>query len=156
MKLDTTDRLLRELQHDAARTHDALGAAVHLSPSSVRRRIAALQAGGVLRAQVALVDPALATPGVTVLTLVSFARESTRVYDDFQQRMRNDPQVSQCYSVAGEYDFVLLVHAADPAAYERWGQHTLLADGNIKRYDSFVVWSTVKHDPQPLVPLTDV
>ncbi len=155
MKLDMLDRkLLRALQRNAQQTHAALGRRVHLSASSVRRRLESLRRRGVIRAEVALLDASAFPKSVSVVVMVAFARESTRVYAEFKRRMRADPAVLQCFSIAGEYDFALLVQATDVAAFEQWGQAQLLADGNIARYSSFVVWSTVKHEMQPLVPLT--
>jgi Lrp/AsnC family transcriptional regulator, leucine-responsive regulatory protein len=154
MKLDARDRkLLRAMQRNARQTHAALGRKVHLSASSVRRRLEALRGQGAIRAEVALLDQAAFPPMVSILVLVAFARESTRVYAEFQRRMRADPSVLQCYSIAGEYDFALLAQAPDAAAFEKWSHKHLLADGNIKRYSSFVVWSTVKQELQPMLPL---
>ncbi len=154
MELDVTDRrLLRALQRDARQTHEQLGRAVHLSASSVRRRLTALRAAGVIRAEVALLGDQAFGKSITVIALVAFERESTRTYRDFRRRMLADAAVLQCHSISGEYDFVLTVAARDPAHYESWSQRVLLGDGNIARYDSFVVWSTVKNDPQPQVSL---
>lgn len=153
MKLDALDRkLLRALQRDARQTHAALGRRVHLSASSVRRRLESLRRRGVIRAEVALLDSAAFPRSVSVVVMLAFARESTRIYTEFQRRMRADPAVLQCFSIAGEYDFALLVQAADAAAFEQWGHKHLLSDSNIARYSSFVVWSTVKQDVQPLLP----
>ncbi|MFT5285692.1 MAG: DNA-binding Lrp family transcriptional regulator [Planctomycetota bacterium] len=54
------------------------------------------------------------------------------------------PEVSQCYSVAGTLDFILVVHAANHSAYEKWGEEKLMADARIRRYDSHIAWSRVK------------
>lgn len=142
--LDDYDRaLLALVQRDNQWTHARLGQAVHLSPSSVRRRLKALREAGVIRADVALVDTDRTT--VTVVVLVRFGQESTEGTARFEQRMRALPEVAQCYAVAGSVDYVLVVHAADLAGYEAWGKRVLMDDPDIKRYDSHVVWSQVKH-----------
>jgi Lrp/AsnC family leucine-responsive transcriptional regulator len=154
MKLDAQDRkLLRAMQRDARQTHAALGRKIHLSASSVRRRLEGLRRRGVIRAEVALLDPAAFPQSISIVVLVAFTRESARVYADFQRRMRADTSVMHCYSIAGEYDFALLVQAPNAAAFEQWGHKQLLADGNIARYSSFVVWSTVKQEMQPALPM---
>lgn len=158
MELDNYDlRLLRALQKNTRQTQQQLARVVHLSPSSVRRRLARLRRCGAIRAEMAIIDPAILGAKITVLALISFVRESQRIYREFRRRMLADNHVLQCYSIAGQYDFALIVAAENPSAYEDWSQQALLGDGNIKRFDSFVVWSTVKCDWQPAVtvPATD-
>lgn len=155
MPLDSHDRkLLRALQRNVRQTHAELGHKVHLSPSSVRRRLDALRRSGAIRAEVALLDPKLLGGGISVIVMIAFRKETPRVYDEFQRRMTADAAVMQCYSISGEYDFAMLVRAATPADYEDWARKTLLADKNLARYCSFVVWSTVKQETQSLLPLT--
>jgi Lrp/AsnC family transcriptional regulator, leucine-responsive regulatory protein len=142
--LDDFDRaLLDHLQSDATLTHAQLGERVHLSASSVRRRIDRLHEQGAIEKIVALLGPALQT-GVTVIVSVSFAHETPEIYRDFRAQMRADSCVLQCYSVAGSEDFVLIVSASSPADYEQWGERELMSNINIRRYSSQVVWSTVK------------
>jgi Lrp/AsnC family leucine-responsive transcriptional regulator len=141
--LDDYDRALLDLvQSDNQWTHARLGEAVHLSPSSVRRRLSALRERGVIRSDVSIVDADRTT--VTVIVQVTFQQESVEGTHDFEQRMIAAPEVSQCYAVAGEVDFVLVVHAPDLASYEAWGKRTLMADADIRRYDTHIVWSRVK------------
>jgi Lrp/AsnC family transcriptional regulator, leucine-responsive regulatory protein len=142
--LDDFDRALLDcLQTDATLTHAQLGERVHLSASSVKRRVDRLTETGAIEKIVALVGAPLHS-GVTVIVTVSFAHESPEIYGDFRQQMRTDAQVLQCYSVAGQEDFVLIVVAESPAAYEQWGERELMSNPSIRRYSSQVVWSTVK------------
>jgi Lrp/AsnC family transcriptional regulator, leucine-responsive regulatory protein len=144
LELDSFDHeLLALLQQDTRLTHRELGERVHLSASAVRRRIERLRNEGVIAREVALLNPALAQ-GITVIVMVSFAQESPEIYAEFRRRMCANDAVLQCYSVAGGVDFILVVAAQSPADYERWGEATLMADSNIRRYDSHVVWSEVK------------
>lgn len=141
--LDAFDRhILALVQQDSSRSHQSLADEVNLSPSSVRRRLQAMRKSGVILGEVALVDPAHL--GLSFLTLVSFEKESQRIYDDFRQQMIADDAVSQCYSVSGEFDFVLMVHAVSPAAYEQWGERVLMGNPALKRYSTSVVWSHTK------------
>ncbi|MEO1479890.1 MAG: Lrp/AsnC family transcriptional regulator [Bacteroidota bacterium] len=141
--LDPLDRaLLGEIQADNQQTHAQLGAKVGLSASSVRRRLTALRARGVIEAEVAILAPE--TVGVQAVVLVTFGEESVEGDDAFRERMRAAPEVQQCYSVAGDVDYVLVVHAPDLASYESWGKRVLMADPTIRRYDTHLVWSRVK------------
>ncbi|ESQ76116.1 Lrp/AsnC family transcriptional regulator [Asticcacaulis sp. AC402] len=142
--MDDFDRkLLGIMQSDCTLSHAEMGRQVSLSASAVRRRLAALRTSGVIAAEVAVLGSAAQT-GITVITSVAFERETPAVYDDFRARMRGDANVLQCYSVAGQADFILVVAAFSLEAYEAWGERVLLADPAIRRYDSYVAWSTTK------------
>ena len=143
MNLDSFDReILALVQRDNQLSHAAVGERVGLSPSSVRRRLARLRKTGVIEADVSIVNPD--TDRVTVIVTVVFQRESVDADRTFKQRMREAPEVSQCYSVAGGLDFVLVVHAASLSDYEAWGERMLMSDARIRRYDSHIAWSRVK------------
>jgi Lrp/AsnC family transcriptional regulator, leucine-responsive regulatory protein len=145
MNLDSLDRrILDFLQTDCTRSHAAIGDDVGLSGSAVRRRIDAMRKAGVIAREVAILGDAAVEGGITVIVTVSFERESRETYDAFRAAMRNEECVLQCYATAGQFDFVLVVVAKSPAEYEAWGERTLMSNPAVRRYDSFVVWSTVK------------
>lgn len=142
--LDDFDRaILRIVQRNNQHTHAQIGEAIGLSPSSVRRRLTRLRKEGVIRHDVALLAPEAV--GVSVIVMVTFQQESTESVQAFRQRMIDAPEVSQCYSVAGAVDYVLVVHAADLARYEAWSTEALMDDPAIRRYDTHIVWSRVKY-----------
>lgn len=143
--LDAFDlAILDVLQEASAQPHAAIGKMVNLSGSAVRRRIAAMKEAGVIAHERALVAFDALGPRVRLLVSVSFERESPAIYDAFRNAMRAEPWVTHCFSTAGAADFVLIVEAPDVTAYEAWGERILMRDANIKRYESTVVWSTVK------------
>lgn len=144
-QLDDFDRaILRVVQDNNLLTHGEIAERVNLSPSSVRRRLGELRERGVITADVAIVEPAVLGTAITVIVSVRFERESPEAYEAFRKRMIKASEVSQCYSVAGPVDFVLICHARDLAEHERWAERVLMADPAIKRYDSQVVWSRTK------------
>lgn len=143
--MDSFDRkILALVQHNNLQTHEAIGAAIGLSPSAVRRRLHRLRSDGVIIADVALVDPARL--GVTVIVSVRMEQESQDSYAGFKARMRADPQISQCYTVAGALDFVVIGHFPDLAAYERWIDANILAEPTIARSDTAIVYSRIKFE----------
>lgn len=145
LDLDSFDRrILDVLQEDASLTHVELGARIGLSPSSARRRVEALRASGVIRGIVALVDPAIAEAQVTVVVAITFEAETPGGYDQFKSSIAADPRVRQCFIVSGQFDIVLIVSAANTGDYWAWAEAALTANPAVRRFDSFVVWSTLK------------
>lgn len=141
--LDTFDHaILNIVQENNQLTHAEIGRQVNLSASSVRRRLTRLREDNIIQADVSIVAPSKAM--IQAIVMVSFKEESVEGYQSFKARMINDPQVSQCYAVSGEIDFVLIVQAESLEAYEAWGERILMTDRTIGRYTTHIVWSRVK------------
>ncbi|MEM1270650.1 MAG: Lrp/AsnC family transcriptional regulator [Bacteroidota bacterium] len=141
--IDDLDRaILRLVQRDNQRTHAEIGDQVGLSASSVRRRLSRLREVGLIEADVSIVSPEAA--GVEAVVLVTFGTESVEHDAAFRERMQAEPAVTQCYSVSGDVDYVLVVHAPDLPTYEAWGKRVLMSDATISRYSTHLVWKRVK------------
>ena len=142
--LDRFDHaLLALLQLDADRTLSALGDAVGLSASAVQRRIKRYRESGLLR-QVAVLDPE-ALPFTTLIAVwVSMERESMPELKAFYARMRQMPEVQQCYQLAGDWDYLLIVATPTLPEYRALIERLFRPEKNIKRYESRVVLDTVK------------
>ncbi|MFC6879439.1 MULTISPECIES: Lrp/AsnC family transcriptional regulator [Actinomadura] len=144
-RLDEIDvQLLDLLQHDAGRTLHDLGEQIGLSPSAVQRRIARYRKDGLITRQVAVLDPHRLGPTVLATVLVTFDQESFEHHRAFSERMRADPQVQQCYRVAGPWDYVVVLAARSMRDCGRLGDRLFKADDNIKRYETLVVFDTIK------------
>lgn len=142
--MDSFDRhLLKLLQSDNRQSYDALGDAVGLSPTAVRRRIKHLRESGVIRADVSLLDAGRL--GITVITSIRFEKESATTYAAFNQRMKASPLIVQCYTVTGEVDFILIGHFPDLITYEQWVADELLTDPAVARSTANVVYRTIKY-----------
>ena len=150
--LDAFDQAILDLvEEDASRSPSQIAEIVNLSASSVRRRLAALKKSRVILGQVALTDPT--RKGLAFWTMVTFGEESCEAYDAFRTQMRADPAVSQCYSVSGAFDFLVMVHASSPAAFEAWGERELMSNPAIQRYTTSIIWSQTKFSAR-VVPVT--
>jgi Lrp/AsnC family leucine-responsive transcriptional regulator len=150
--LDDIDRrLLALLQQDAGQALHQLGDLVGLSPSAVQRRIARYRASGLLRRQVAILDPAKLGSPVLAVVLVTLEHESTEHHDRFQRRLLALPEVQQCYDVAGEWDYVVVLVTTGMAHCRQLVDQLFMDDPNIKRFDTLPVFDVVKAGLQ--VPL---
>ena len=147
LKLDEIDlRILHEMQCDSSRTNVQLARAVGLSPPACLRRVKRLRNSGAIRGEMAVLDPRLVGPGMTVLVRVEMERDGRALVNGFRERVLSEDAVVQCWSVTGSDDFVLLVRIADISAYETLAARLLAGDANVKRYESLVVLEEVKRD----------
>lgn len=144
LALDDFDhRLLALLQQDAGRTLAALGDAIGLSPSAVQRRIQRYRRSGLLRT-LGVLDPN-AIPSATIATVwVAMERDTQRIHAAFRSRMRAAPEVQQCYALAGEWDYLAILAASSVAHYREIAERLFIDEGNVKRYETRLVFDTVK------------
>jgi Lrp/AsnC family leucine-responsive transcriptional regulator len=112
--LDSYDiSLLAALQQDAYATHQQIGDRVHLSASQVSRRVQRLQAAGLIRRYVALLEPQALGLGVRAMSYVTLTRHGGDEGTAFEREIGSIPEVLECYSVAGESDYMLHIVCAD-------------------------------------------
>jgi Lrp/AsnC family leucine-responsive transcriptional regulator len=142
--LDEIDHdLLDMLQHDASCTLRELGQAVGLSPSAVHRRMARYHSTGVIARQVALLDPQT-VGSLVAIVLVTLETESTQEHASLRARLLACPEVQQCYDVAGEWDYaVVLVTRGMPDCRELVDR-LFLRGTSIKRLATLPVFDSVK------------
>lgn len=106
--LDERDlAILTELQNDARATYADLGAKVGLSASAVHDRVRKLEQQGAIRGYRAIVDPEAL--GLFVTALIAVIPLDPHQPDDLPTRVGEFPEVEDCYSVAGEANYVLKV-----------------------------------------------
>jgi Lrp/AsnC family leucine-responsive transcriptional regulator len=143
--LDRTDRrILDLLQQDGRLTNVELAAKVALSPSPCLRRVRALEEGGVIRAYVALVDPARVGLGLLAFVNVKLEKGGTLPIDDFLGAVQGWPEVVACYSMTGDTDYLLRVHVEDLEHYSRFMMNRLLKQPGVIDVRSNFVLERIK------------
>lgn len=142
---DLDRRLLRALQADAGLSHEALAEKVGASPASCWRRIRALEKAGILRAPVRLVDPERVGRGVSVMLQVRLKSHAMDLRQVFESFLRGRPEIMECHSMSGEWDYLMRIVVADVADYERFLMRDLLANPNVATSASHFALSQVKY-----------
>jgi len=150
---DTDRRILTELQRDATIALDALGERVGLSRNACWRRVKALEASGVIRARVALLDPAKLGLGLTVFLQIRAARHDAEWLEQFARATRALPEVQGVYRMSGDLDYLIRAQVADMADYDRLYQ-TLIARVPMGDVSASFVMQEIKHSTE--IPLTHV
>jgi Lrp/AsnC family leucine-responsive transcriptional regulator len=150
--LDATDkRLLEVLQRNNRLSADDLGERIGVSRSSVQRRMKRFRDEGIIEADISVLSPKAVGRPMTFIVEVELERERTDLLDEFRRSMLALDDVQQCYYVTGHTDFILIVTAADMAAYEEFSRQVFTDNPNIRRFHSNVVVNRVKSGLQ--VPL---
>lgn len=121
MNLDRIDyRILHFLQNDARMPNTLLAEAVGLSPSPCLRRVKALEAQGVLKRYVGIVDAHAVGLPINAFVSVSLRSQEKATLEMFQARITTYPEVMECYLMTGTSDYLLRVVMPDLESYERF------------------------------------
>jgi Lrp/AsnC family leucine-responsive transcriptional regulator len=121
MDLDAIDlRILRELQADASLSNVELARRVHLSPSPCLARVKALQARGLIRQYVALLDAQQLGLHLNVFISISLKQQTRAELEAFEQAICAHDEVMECYLMTGDADYLIRVAVPDMAALERF------------------------------------
>ncbi|NVD37439.1 Lrp/AsnC family transcriptional regulator [Ensifer sp. HO-A22] len=143
-ELDAIDRrIIRLLVEDASRSNNELAARVGLSPAPLSRRLARLYSAGVIR-QTVVVDPKAAGVGFQAFLEVTLERTASKVGQRFIELVSRMPEVVECHTVAGDFDFLLKIAVRDVADYKRllWSEFEQV--GEIKTLRSTILLDSPK------------
>lgn len=146
MKLSRADRrLLNELQKDAARNQTELAQLAGMSRTSCWRRIRDFEESGLIEKQVALLNPRLAGFHIHVLLAVSMTEHSDENRQSFERHVATLPEVTECFTVAGDRDYVLHVVAEDMENYTEFLNSWILKHPAVHSASSTFVLRRVKY-----------
>lgn len=151
--LDRYDKaILRLVQQDNRMAQRLIAEQVALSTAAVQRRIAAMEASGVIVANVALVDPETVSATITSIVEIQLHDESAARVDAAQALFRDTPEVQQCYYVTGGPSFVLIIVAPDMRSYERLTRRLFAENEAVKSYRSLIALNRVKTGAAVTIP----
>jgi len=145
--LDKT--ILRGLQADATQSAKELAAGRNLSLTAIRRRIAKLEAAGVIRARRVVLDRAALGFGVTVFLGIKLATKGRVSLEDFERAVAAVPEVQTVQHVLGIYDYRLRVVARDISDFERVLRRRIMTLPGVGQVDANVLLSEERR-PGPL------
>ncbi len=118
--LDEADlRILRVLQSDPSLTVAEIGERVGLSHTPCWRRIKQMEEAGVIRGRAVALDPDALGFEVSVFCLVRLTHHDEDALNAFEEAARRLPEILQCYSLAGENDYILRVLVRSVKEYEQ-------------------------------------
>jgi DNA-binding Lrp family transcriptional regulator len=118
-RLDAIDwKILKELQDDGRMTNVELARRVGISAPPCLRRVRALEEAGFIRGYRALLDERLLGYEVTVFAMVHLSSQAESDLKSFEQFVRKEPLVRECWMLSGEIDFVLKCVAPDLKTFQ--------------------------------------
>jgi DNA-binding Lrp family transcriptional regulator len=121
MKLDSIDyHILQHVQNNARVSNIELAEAVGLSPSPCLRRVKTLEASGVIKRYVGIVDAGAVGLPISIFINVSLQRQERSGLEEFEHRIQSYREVMECYLMTGSSDYLVRIVVPDLQAYERF------------------------------------
>ena len=144
-QLDSIDvAILETLQANGRLSNLELAQQVHLSPSACLRRVKHLEESGVIAQYVALLNPKAVGAHGTSFTIVNLETLGGHALEDFEQAVRAEPRILDCYYVAGSNDYLIRFAYRDAEDLERFHTDVLMRLPGVARSNSMLVLRTVK------------
>jgi len=145
MALDAIDRrILDELQRDGAQSAADVSTKLGISNTTCWRRIQQLEKDGVIRRRVALLDRTALGLDVMVYVHVKLRSQGRDALALFERAIRDRPEVLDCCTLTGEWDFHLRIVTHDMKEYEAFFLDHLSKIPNVQSVNSSIVVTVIK------------
>jgi Lrp/AsnC family transcriptional regulator len=146
ISMDAIDRrILQIVQHDASLSVREISAKVGLSRTPCWRRLQRLDAAGVIKRRIALLDPRKLGLGVTVFVSVEVADHNRKSLAGFTAKIAAMREVMEFYRLAGDADYGLRVVVPDVAAFDAFYQR-LVETTPLKSVTSRIALENIKSE----------
>lgn len=144
--LDQKDiMILRALQNNSRITVKDLALKVHLSPTPVFERLKRLETEGYIRKYTTVLDATKLGRGFLVFCSVRLRRMGKEIADDFVKRVKDIPEVAECYNISGDFDYLLKIYAPDMRYYNDFLINTLGTIDSLGSVQSWFVMNEIKN-----------
>lgn len=145
IQLDAKDlELLRLLQNNARITVKELADRIHLSTTPVHERVKRLEQSGVITHYAAMLDATKLGKRLMVICHVSLREHNKIAGSKFIESIWAMGEVLECYSISGEFDFLLKVLTEDMEKYYDFHVNKLSQIENVGHVQSTFVMGVVK------------
>ncbi len=146
-KPDMTDlKILNVLQRDCRMTTKEIAYEVHLSTTPVFERIKKLEREGYIKKYGAVLDANKLNRGFAVYCNIKMKHINIATVRKFSEAVLDWDEVSECYNVSGEYDFLLKVQATDMKQYQEFVINVIGTLDFVDSIQSVFVMDAIKTD----------
>jgi Lrp/AsnC family transcriptional regulator, leucine-responsive regulatory protein len=149
ISLDKKDiEILKLLQENARITRKEISGKIHLSTTPVHERIKRMEESGVIKQYVTLVNHEKVKKGLMVICYVSLKQHSKNAGVKFIKTIHELNEVAECFSISGEFDFMLKVICEDMNTYYDFHVNKLSQIENMGHLQSIFVMGIIKQTHQ--------
>ncbi len=147
-KLDDVDhQILHDLQEDGRMTNVDLAKRAGISAPPCLRRVRRLEEQGLIRGYHADLDPSKLGFAITVFAMVSLKSQAEASLREFEEHMRELPEVRECHMLNGEIDFILKIVSKDLQSFQEFLTGKLTPAPNVESVKTSLTIRTAKQEP---------
>ena len=147
--LDNIDiRILRALQKNGRLHNNELAQEIGLSNSACLRRVNILEENEIIDHYTAILNPQKLHCQLSAYVFGSFIEEDNSKRERFIFEMKLVPNIVECHLMAGDYDFVVKIRAADLDEFHRIKTKYLNKEIGVKNVKSEIVLQTIKESTE--------
>ena len=125
-------KILKLLSKNADVTASEIGGMVNLSVPAVNKRIQKLKKDGMIRRYTVLTNGKQV--GKPIMAFVLLVVQAGRQGEPFLDYVKNDDDILECFSVTGEYDYLIKVCASDMESLKNKLSQIKLHNGVVKSH----------------------
>lgn len=140
--------ILKLLQENARITVKEVAEKIHLSTTPVHERIKRMEETGIIKQYATLVDYAKVNKGLMVICYVSLKQHGKNAGAKFIKMINDLTEVIECFSISGEFDFMLKVVCEDMNTYYDFHVNKLSEIENVGHVQSVFVMGIIKQTHQ--------
>ncbi|MBP2560900.1 Lrp/AsnC family transcriptional regulator [Neorhizobium galegae] len=142
--LQAARKLLQLVQAGDGSSLAELAEKAGMSQSTAWRKIQELEAEGVIRKRVALLDPAKLDLKLCIVAHVTLEDHHEEAIEAFAAVVRDRPEIMECYALSGTFDYMLKIRARDVEAYEAFMTRHLMRNPHVRNVVSSFVLRELK------------
>ncbi|MDO8862190.1 Lrp/AsnC family transcriptional regulator [Haliea sp. E1-2-M8] len=140
--------ILKMLQRDATISTATIAERINLSQSPCWRRINRMEEEGLIQRRVALLDRTRLGMEVVVFATINLTSTGRQNLMSFEQEIVRHPEVMECYTMTGIWDYMLKIVTRDIRHYEDFVRNTLTASPAIRELHSHMAVTEIKNSTE--------
>jgi len=146
LKLDEIDlKILRLLQENCDLNINEIGDQVGLSHTPCWRRIKKLEDAGIIEARKCILNAEEVGLDISIFVFVRLDIHSSEILERFEEATKHIPEIMQCYTMSGEFDYLLRVVVPTVREYEKTIKGKLLKLPNVGVMNSHFSLNEIKN-----------
>ena len=141
-------KILELMQQDASLTTQEIADRINMSQSPCWRRINRLQEEGHISKQVSILNREKLGMEVVVFATVNLSTQGRNNLEEFESEVKQFPEVVECYTMAGTWDYMLKVVSKNIRHYEIFVREQLMTLSHIGEVHSHIAVTEIKNSTE--------
>ena len=138
-------KILDAVQQDGSLTTQEIADRINISQSPCWRRINKLEEQGLIKCKVAILDREKLGIDVVVFATINLSTQGRDNLEEFEQEVKTLPEVLECYTMAGTWDYMLKVIVKDIRHYEIFVREKLTKLAHVGEIHSHIAVTEIKN-----------